>query len=166
MSALGSSTGLRWPTALCELDVSERLIVWSFRRWASGAEHWSAVRQEFCRQFSPNAAQHALSAFADFVHTIRGRARRVIHYHQPYCPCLCADEVCVLNVIAATQWEDLALSHATSRWLVHDDGIEMLLIGATILADVMASQNLSLPQRVRGSGALFPTLGIPPSRMN
>jgi hypothetical protein len=83
MSTLGSSTGLRWPTALCELDVSERLIVWSFRRWASGAEHWPAVRQEFSRQFSLEAAQHALSAFSDFVHTIRGRARRVIHYHQP-----------------------------------------------------------------------------------
>jgi hypothetical protein len=42
----------------------------------------------------------------------------------------------------------------------------MLMIAATVLADVMASQNLSLPQRVRGSAALFPTPGIPPSRLN
>ena len=34
------------PTTLGELDLPERLVVWSFRRWVSGTENWALVERE------------------------------------------------------------------------------------------------------------------------
>ena len=51
-----------WPTSMSELDPSERLIVWAFRRWVLGlrqnnGEHWAFVWNEFARQFGANSFQ-------------------------------------------------------------------------------------------------------------
>lgn len=139
-----------WPTALSELELGERLIIWSFRRWVSGTEHWPVVWDEFSRQFAPETAPRAMRAFEQFVGAICCRARRVIHYHQACCACLGADEVCVLTVITAAQHDDSELAHATSRWLVHSDGVEALVSAASTLADLMAMEKLRLPQRICG----------------
>jgi len=75
------------PTTLGQLDLAERLVVWSFRRWVSGTENWGLVEHEFRRQFAQAAAPGALRSFAMFVEALRCYARRVIRYHQPCCPC-------------------------------------------------------------------------------
>jgi len=136
------------PTTLGELDLAERLVVWSFRRWVSGTENWALVEHEFKRQFAQAAAHGALRSFAMFVEALRCHARRVIHYHQPCCPCLGCDEVCVLTMITAAQAGDTNLAKATGRWLVKPEGLGDLLQAAGDLGRAMARQDLHLPRRI------------------
>jgi len=126
------------PTTLGELDLAERLVVWSFRRWVSGTENWALVEHEFKRQFAQAAAQGALRSFAMFIEALRCHARRVIQYHQPCCPCLGCDEVCVLTMITAAQAGDTNLAKATGRWLVKPEGLADLLQAAGDLGRAMA----------------------------
>ena len=136
------------PTTLGELDLAERLVVWSFRRWVSGTENWALVEHEFRRQFAEPAAHGALRSFAMFVEALRCHARRVIRYHQPGCPCLGCDEVCVLTIVTAAQAGDLNLAKATGRWLVKPEGLDALLQAAGTLGQAMARQDLHLPRRI------------------
>ena len=138
----------RHPTTLGELDLAERLVVWSFRRWVSGTENWSLVDHEFRRQFGEGAAHGALRSFAMFVEALRCHARRVIRYHQPGCPCLGCDEVCVLTLVTAAQSEDRNLAQATGRWLVRAEGVAPLLEAAAALGRAMARRELCLPRRI------------------
>ncbi|GGF33817.1 hypothetical protein GCM10011611_45060 [Aliidongia dinghuensis] len=136
------------PTSLSELELAERLVVWSFRRWVSGTENWALVEREFRRQFADTAAQGALRSFAMFVEALRCHARRVIRYHQPGCPCLGSDEVCVLTLVTATQAGDMNLATATGRWLVRPEGLDRLVEAAAALGRAMACQDLLLPRRL------------------
>jgi hypothetical protein len=136
------------PTTLGELDLAERLVVWSFRRWVSGTENWALVEHEFRRQFAEGAAHGALRSFAMFVEALRCHARRVIRYHHPGCPCLGCDEVCVLTMITAAQVGDMNLAKATGRWLVRSEGLEDLVLAAGALGLAMARQELHLPRRI------------------
>ncbi len=142
------AVGARHPTTLGELDLAERLVVWSFRRWVSGTENWALVDHEFRRQFAEPAAKAALKSFAMFVEALRCHARRVIRYHQPGCPCLGCDEVCVLTLVTAAQAGDRNLAQATGRWLVRPEGLEALIDAAEALAQAMAHQDLRLPRRI------------------
>ncbi len=141
------------PTSLGELELPERLVVWSFRRWVSGTENWALVEREFRRQFADAAAHGALRAFAMFVEALRCHARRVIRYHQPGCPCLGCDEVCVLTLVTAAQAGDTNLARATGRWLVRAEGLDGLIDAARTLGQAMARQELHLPRRL-GDDAL------------
>ena len=136
------------PTTLGELDLPERLVVWSFRRWVSGTENWALVEREFRRQFADSAAHGALRSFAMFIEALRCHARRVIRYHQPGCPCLGCDEVCVLTMITASQAGDTNLAKATGRWLVRAEGLDDLMQAAGALGQAMARQDLHLPRRI------------------
>ena len=146
------------PTSLGELDLAERLVVWSFRRWVSGTENWALVEREFRRQFAEGAAHGALRSFAMFVEALRCHARRVIRYHQPGCPCLGCDEVCVLTMITAAQAGDTNLAKATGRWLVRAEGLEDLLQAAGALGQAMTRQDLHLPRRVGDDAKPLPRL--------
>jgi len=146
--SMQAAAGTCHPTTLGELDLAERLVVWSFRRWVSGTENWALVEREFRRQFAEGAVHGALRSFAMFVEALRCHARRVIRYHQPGCPCLGGDEVCVLTMITAAQAGDLNLAQATGRWLVRAEGLENLLEAAGALGQAMARQELHLPRRI------------------
>lgn len=155
----GDAPAVPWPTSLAELEPAERFIVWSFRRWVLGwsqgdADHWSLVWAELSRQFGEAAGRDATAAFAGLIDVLRWRARRAIHHHQPCCPCLAADEVCILVLIAAAQHEHAALAHAVSRWLVTPEAVDSLAGAGGRLADCMAQHGLSLPDRAtRGAHA-------------
>ena len=146
------------PTSLSELELAERLVVWSFRRWVSGTENWALVEREFRRQFADTAAQGALRSFAMFVEALRCHARRVIRYHHPGCPCLGGDEICVLTMITAAQAGDTNLARATGRWLVRSAGLEPLTRAAGALGRAMARQDLHLPRRIGDDARSVPRL--------
>ncbi len=158
MSVQAAAADACHPTSLGELDLAERLVVWSFRRWVSGTENWALVEREFRRQFAEGAAHGALRSFAMFVEALRCHARRVIRYHQPGCPCLGCDEVCVLTMITAAQAGDMNLAKATGRWLVRAEGLEDLLQAAGALGQAMTRQDLHLPRRVGDDAKPLPRL--------
>jgi len=137
---------------MCELDPSERLIVWSFRRWVLGlrenrGEHWSFVWNEFARQFGAPAGKEALSGFAALIKGLQCHARRMVHHHQPCCPCLGADEASVMCLVAACQSRQLARARALAEWLVEPDGVGELLQAGTRLAHIMRQHALIFPER-------------------
>jgi hypothetical protein len=156
MTAMQTAEAPYHPTTLGELDLAERLVVWSFRRWVSGTENWALVEHEFRRQFADGAAHGALRSFAMFVEALRCHARRVIRYHQPGCPCLGCDEVCVLTMITAAQSGDMNLAQATGRWLVRPEGLEGLMDAAEALGQAMARQDLHLTRRIGDDTKPFP----------
>ena len=140
------------PTSMSELHASERLIVWSFRRWVLGllenrGEHWSLVWNEFTRQFGAHQGKDALSGFAALMKGVQCHARRTIHHHQPCCPCLGDDEVCVLSLVAACQSRELRRARFIAEWLVEPDGVGELLQAGSRLAEMMRQHALILPER-------------------
>jgi hypothetical protein len=147
-----SPNGAPWPTSTPELDPSERLIVWAFRRWVLGlyqnaGEHWSFVWNEFARQFGAKDGKEALSGFAGLIKGLQCYARRTIHHHQPCCPCLCVDELCLVRLVAACQNREPQLARALAEWMVQPDGAGELLEAGTRLAQVMRRHALHFPQR-------------------
>lgn len=158
--AAAPAPAVPWPTTVAELEPAERFIVWSFRRWVLGwaqgnAEHWSLVWAEFTRQFGDQAGKDATAAFAGVIDVLRWRARRAIHHHQPCCPCLAADEVCILVLVAAAQHDHATLARAVSRWLVTPEAVPSLADAGTRLAQCMREHGLALPDRAsRGAQAV------------
>lgn len=143
-----------WPTSTAELDPSERLIVWAFRRWLLGlpqnaGEHWSFVWNDFARQFGAQDGKEALSAFTGLIKGLQCYARRTIHHHQPCCPCLGADEVCLVSLVAACQNHQRQLARALAEWMVQSDGVGDLLEAGMRLARVMQRHSLNLPGRTK-----------------
>lgn len=144
--------GVTWPTSFMALAPSERLIVWAFRRWVSGLRRndgtqWTIVSKEFSRQFDGRDATMALAGFARLIDGLLRRARRVMHLHQVCCPCLSADEVCLVALVAACQGPAPSTARARAEWLVRGDGVGDLLEAGTQLAFLMRRHGMSLPQR-------------------
>jgi hypothetical protein len=140
------------PTSMRDLDPPERLIVWTFRRWALGlrqnnAEHWSFVWFEFTKQFGARGGREALSEFACLIKGLQCYTRRALQHHQPCCPCLAADEVALVALVAACQSRQANRARALAEWLVLPDGAGELLAAATRLARVMGRHALTLPIR-------------------
>jgi hypothetical protein len=135
------------------LAPSERLLVWTFRRWAVGFRensdhHWSLVWREFKRVFGASEAEPALAAFAGLFKQLMVYGTRPIHHHQPCCPCLGVDEAWLVGVVAACQhgrWSD---ARTLAEAVVDPDGAGGLLETASRLADGMRRRSLSLPLRV------------------
>ncbi len=149
---LSSSKTTPWPTSTAELDPSERLIVWTFRRWVTGlrrndGSHWSLVWSEFAHRFGAIDGKEALAHFAGLVMGLQSYARRTIHHHQPCCPCLGADEVSLICLIAACQNRQPSLARGLAEWMVQPDGIGELLQSSVRLAQIMGQHGLTFPER-------------------
>ncbi|MDA0664260.1 MAG: hypothetical protein O3B08_15670 [Proteobacteria bacterium] len=153
MSPDTAETGMRlWPTETRELDTAEQFIVRSFRRWITGLRqndggHWSLVWNEFSRYFGEADGKAALSGFARLVRGLQSHARRNIAYHLPCCPCLCADEIRIVNMIAACQRRRLSHAHALAEWMVCADGIGDLIDAASQVAHFMQNHGFAFPDR-------------------
>ena len=147
-----SRKDLPWPTSTPELDLPERFIVWSFRRWVLGlkensAAHWDLVWSEFSRQMGARDGQDALSGFAGMVKVLQGSARRRIRHHPPCSPYLTADEVSILCFVAACQNGQQQLARSVAEWLVEADGIEEMIKAGKCLAGRMQCHSLVCPER-------------------
>lgn len=122
-------------TCTGELTDAERLLVWSFRRWASGCDHRPLIRHAFAVQFGAGRGGEALHAFHHFMDVLRVGARRVIHYHLPCCPCLGADELRVLLLVASAQHGDGWSAAVVAGGLVHRSWIDAFVEAAEGLAE-------------------------------
>ncbi len=130
-----------------DLDDTERLLIWSYRHWVSGAEHHPLIRHAFSRHIGHAAAALGMVAFETFMHALRLGAARVIHYHPPCCPYLCADEICVLLLIASMQHGDHGHARKIAGWLVRRDRVDATIAAAGDLATVFEDHGLSFTRR-------------------
>ena len=135
------------PTTVQELAEGERLVLWAFRRWIGGPEHLPMLAREFDRQFRRSEARPALVALDAALTVLSRQARRTIVYHQPCCPCLGADEVCFLAIVAAMQAGAANASRAMAGWLVRGEGVDAFLESLDDFAECLSGSGHDLPYR-------------------
>ncbi len=144
--------GGAWPAMLDELLPPEQLIVRSFRRWLAGwarqePREWSLVWNEFSREFGAKDGRAALSSLVRVINGLHLNACRTLEYHQPCCPCVGADEACLVKIVAACQHEDWRLAYAAGASLVGTTASPELVACATSLAQSMRRHGMTLPRR-------------------
>jgi len=138
-----------WPTSVQELTEGERLVIWAFRRWIAGPEHLPMLAREFDRQFRRSESRQALLALDLAMSVLTRHARRTIMHHQACCPCLAADEVCVISIVAALQNGADAAARAMAPWLLRGEGVPAFLAALDDLADCLSGSGHDLPYRTR-----------------
>jgi hypothetical protein len=141
-----------WPTSVQELGEAERFVLWSFRRWVAERGQLPMLAREFDRQFRRSEARPALLALDAALTALTRHARRTIVHHQPCCPCLGADEVCFVSIVAALQGGATAAARAMAQWLVRAPGVAAFVAPLDDFAACLAGSGLDLPYRTRPQG--------------
>lgn len=149
---LGQTSQL-WPTSVQELTEGERLVIWAFRRWIAGPDHLPMRAREFDRQFRRSESRQALIALDLAMSLLTRHARRTIMHHQACCPCLAADEVCMISIVAALQNGADAAARAMAPWLLRSDGVSAFLSALDEFADCLTGSGHDLPYRIRPRNA-------------
>ncbi|MDJ0937507.1 MAG: hypothetical protein QNJ06_00785 [Kiloniellales bacterium] len=140
------------PHELAELAEAEAVVLRALRRWIVGSSSkdprlWSLAWNDLAVAFGTEPGREVLTALIGMVREICGYARRPIEYHQPCCPCVCADEVCILALVGACQRQEMLAARGLAEWLVLREGAPGLLEAARDVASVLAAQGCQLPDR-------------------
>jgi glutathione S-transferase len=96
----GTMSDATWIT---ELDDATQFVIWSYRRWVSGPQHWPLVQREYSGRFGDDQGRAALAAFARLIEALCQGAERRLEYHQACCPCVCGDELRLAALVGAAQ---------------------------------------------------------------
>jgi hypothetical protein len=147
-----SGRGRPWPSHLFELDAAEQLLLNGIRHWIAGWVHmspepWEQAWAAFSRQLGRHRSREAVAALAGLVDTLRGNVRRSFHYHQPCCPCIGADEICLVLMAGAAQRGEHTRVEAMARWLVHERAVDEIGRHAKAIGEILARGGLALPHR-------------------
>ena len=148
------------PHELLQLAKAEAVVLRALRRWIVGSSGgdprlWSLDWNDLALAFGTEPGRDILTALIGMVREICGYARRPIEYHQPCCPCVCADEVCILTLLGACQRAEMQTARGLAEWLFTCEGAPGLLEAARKLAVVLAARGCRLPDR--GAAAPKPT---------
>ena len=90
-------------TWITELDDATQFVIWSYRRWVSGPDHWTLVRREYDGRFGAEAGRATLADFARLIEALCAGAHRRLEYHTACCPCVCHDELRLAALVGAAQ---------------------------------------------------------------
>ncbi len=154
------------PHELAELAEAEAVVLRALRRWIVGSSSkdprlWSLAWNDLAVAFGTEPGREILTALIGMVREICGYARRPIEYHQPCCPCVCADEVCILALLGACQRAETQAARGLAEWLVLREGAPGLLEAARDVAYVLTAQGCKLPDRsVQMPGPAFRTAAL------
>ncbi len=140
------------PRELSDLAEAEAVVLRALRRWIVGSSSkdprlWSLAWNDLAVAFGTEPGREILTALIGMVREICGYARRPIEYHRPCCPCVCADEVCILALLGACQRAETQAARGLAEWLVLREGAPGLLDSARRLVTVLTSQGCRLPDR-------------------
>lgn len=140
------------PSLLKEISESERLLVWSYRRWIAGMRsreeaHWKLVWREVNCIFDADSARSILGGLQSIIAGIGLHARRTLRLHPPCCGYICADELSFVTLIGACQRRDYRTARGIAEWLVQEEGMSGVLEGAGRIATVLSEHRLYLPDR-------------------
>lgn len=132
---------------MSDLSDGQQLIVWSFRRWLSGEQNWSTVWNELAVRFGAEPARPILTSFIRLVDAIRSGARRAVHYHQPCCPCVGADEALLTSIVGAAQSGRRDLVRTYALEMVQDPMADALVERALDLATALSNRGVEVPHQ-------------------
>jgi hypothetical protein len=140
------------PSRLKDLSESERLLVWSYRRWIVGMRtreeiHWTLAWREVSCIFGADSVRSVLGGLQSIIAGIGLHARRTLRLHPPCCGYICTDEFSIIALIGACQRRDYQTARGIAEWLVREDGISGILEGAGRIATALSEHRLYLPDR-------------------
>ena len=140
------------PSSLEELSESERLLVWSYRRWIVGMRtheeiHWTLVWREVSCIFGADSVRSVLGGLQSMIAGVGLYSRRRLRLHPPCCGHICTDEFSIVALIGACQRRDYRTARGIAEWLVREEGMSGVLEGAGRIATVLSEHRLYLPDR-------------------
>ncbi len=140
------------PSSLEQLSESERLLVWSYRRWIVGMRtheeiHWTLVWREVSCIFGADSVRSVLGGLQSMIAGFGLYSRRRLRLHPPCCGHICTDEFSIVALIGACQRRDYRTARGIAEWLVREEGMSGVLEGAGRIATVLSEHRLYLPDR-------------------
>lgn len=121
----------------------EHLLVWSWRRIASGRAHCPVMAREFAEACGEDAAEVFLT-FCTFLKALAFATRRQLTIGAPGSLAITPDERQILTLIAAAQAETRSLFEAHLRWLTRPERRHVLELAAGALATALMVNELHL----------------------
>lgn len=121
----------------------EHLLVWSWRRIATGRVQCPVMAQEFADACGDDAGEVFLTLCA-FLKALAFASRRRLALRAPDPFGVTSDERQILTLLAAAQSEDHSLLQAHLRWLAPPERRRGLQIAAQALAGAFKANNLPL----------------------
>ncbi|MEM7171379.1 MAG: hypothetical protein AAF530_14500 [Pseudomonadota bacterium] len=142
----------RNPMTVSELHPAEALFLRCFRSWVLGivsqdTRHWDQVWNTIGVSFPADDRAQVMSHFIEMIRSLELHGRRVIHHHQPDCPCVGPDELKVLTLLAACQNRRPHLARNIAQELVGDGGQNPLFAASITLAQLFEKCGLAMPVR-------------------
>ena len=149
------------PETIEDLSRPEHLLVWALRAIGVGRGDCPLLVQAFTRALGPKGVE-AFGAYFVLVKSIAMTSRRRLAVHVPGCPCLGADELAVLGVVAAAQNEleasEPALLDMRLRFLVVGEPGGVIPRAARVVAHALAMRGHVLPLRAEAPAPTHPAV--------
>jgi hypothetical protein len=147
---------------LPSLEDPEQWCLGVVRHLFTGAENWTTAERRTATSCGLSHIESVIVAFDRFAETLAGGARRRLVIARATSVTVTADELALLNLIAAAQSGAYAHVVALARWLVTPSYQGRLVSAAATLGSVLTSAGIPLTQR-RAVGAPDYRTGEAPS---
>lgn len=116
------------------LSPAERFLLWIVRALAENQGNWALVQRELWLRCGPARIELVLQALHEMLTTLAIHRRRVLSVRKLGSPRVSADEVTMLTLIAAAQAQQPCKVAALARWLVRNNGHDLLIAQTTQFA--------------------------------
>ncbi len=127
----------------------EHLLVWSWRRVATGRTLCPLMMDDFSAAFGEDGPE-VFATFCTFLQALAVASRRPLAISAPGCPNITAGERQILTLLAAAQADAPAMLEAHLRWIAIPEKRIVLAIATSALARALAVNKmvLDLPERI------------------
>ncbi len=128
---------------------AEHLFFAQYRHWMAGyatrdALCWDCAWDVLLRFVPPESAKALYSEFHLFTRILHQRSQRAIGWLPDVCRCLCRDEYCALNLVAASQRSDFEKEFLSAAELLGMNEVPELLKVSRSLAQALSMRNFLL----------------------
>ena len=132
-----------------DFGFGEHLLLWSWRRMATGRTFCPLMMDDFAAAFGSDGPE-VFATFCTFLQALAIASRKPLTIGAPGCPQITADERQALTLIAAAQAKAPAMLEAHLRWIAIPEKRLLLRIAANALARALAvnAMVLDLPERI------------------
>jgi hypothetical protein len=127
----------------------EHLLLWSWRRMATGRTFCPLMMDDFSAAFGDDGPE-VFATFCTFLQALAVASRKPLTIGTPGCPEITADERQALTLIAASQAKAPALLEAHLRWIAIPEKRLVLQIATNALARALAVNEmvLDMPEHI------------------
>jgi len=136
----------RLPLSVADLSTGEQLLLWAIRTRLEGRDRLGKVQEAFALAAHPHPGS-VFACFEPWFLVLSSHARRDLLLHRAPCPCVSADELAMVQLVATQQAGAPARSAELARDLVEPGMVDALLETAGTLAAALGRLGLVLPQR-------------------